>query len=64
MSTNGRLESLYKLFGIDDPFISSEYPVEDAMNKELDYRTVDDALSLLRENSIKYLSEALDFELH
>ena len=64
MSTNGRLESLYKFLGKSQPFTSANTPISEALKETLDYTAVDKVLLSLRSNSIKFLSEALNVELY
>jgi len=64
MSTNGRLESLYKLFENDKPFINADTPIESAIESTPNHCAVDKAFSKLREISVNFLSEALNVKLH
>ena len=64
MSTNGRLESLYRLLGKEDAFISLNKPIQEALKSTINYTLVDKIFEDLRNSSIQYLAEALDVELH
>ena len=56
-SRNSRIDSLCSLLGLAER--RYEKNIYDSVNREIDYKSVDQKLGKLRENSIRYLSDAL-----
>jgi hypothetical protein len=62
LCTNNRLDSLFSQLGISGRFIDGEQDVEEYLNRQIDYTTVDVKLKLLTDQSKIYLSNALGYE--
>jgi hypothetical protein len=60
MSTNGRLDSIFRRLNINDPFTKIETPLDKALSACLDYENIDKDISSFRDISALYLREALD----
>ena len=56
-SRNSRIDSLCSLLGLAERRYQKN--IYDSVNREIDYKSVDQKLGKLRENSIRYLSDAL-----
>lgn len=60
LSTNSRITTLLKRVGVEDRLVTKESSVEELMNKEMDYTTIQDRLSKFRNESLQYLKKALE----
>ncbi|AQR95081.1 polysaccharide pyruvyl transferase family protein [Clostridium saccharoperbutylacetonicum] len=58
-STNSRLDSLFNLLGLEERMLSPNDDVEHCIHMKIDYETVHKKLNSFREESKKYLREAL-----
>lgn len=58
-STNSRLDSLFNLLGLQERLLTSDEDIESCIHMEIDYMTVHKKLNSFREESKKYLREAL-----
>lgn len=58
-STNSRLKSLLGLLEIENRLCKSDVEIETIMQKEIDYKKVEEKLNILREDSRNYLKNAI-----
>ena len=60
LSTNSRITTLLKRVGVEDRLVTQKSSVEELMNTEMDYTTIQDRLSKFRNESLRYLKKALE----
>lgn len=59
VSTNSRLDSLFNLLGLEGRLLAGDESIEECLKKEVDYDIVHKKLEIFREESKKFLKEAL-----
>ena len=60
LSTNSRITTLLKRVSVEDRLVTQKSSVEELMNREMDYTTIQDRLSKFRNESLQYLKKALE----
>ena len=58
-STNSRLDSLFKMAGVQNRILSGDEDINECLNRKIDYVAVDESLKKMRDRSYEYLRTAL-----
>ncbi len=58
-STNNRLETLFRLVGLNEQFFNGDEDIEYLLNKEIDFVQVEQNIEKIREQSLQYLKAAI-----
>ena len=61
-STNTRLDTLFKLAGVKDRIFTGNESIEEALDRKIDYVTVQNNLDKIKMKSINYLKNAIENE--
>ena len=60
LSTNSRISTLLKKLGAEDRLVRKDYDLDKLINAEIDYNTVNENLRIFREESLGYLTDAIE----